>query len=347
MRRIMRQSTIVMVTACCGMFFLMWFNVWFLEKQQEERPWMNNRDEHLTSHRHENMQPLDDYLRYYELPTMKECERNSSLVTNTSLSYLLDLPTPCSSGKEHCVIAFALWCGGVKHAFSHANTQCQRYISHLHNLYGWKGVFRGWELRLYTDTSVPAALLEPYRNVVNIITVNASMKGAGTWGTMWRLLPLWDDSVDRFLTRDIDSVPLVRDWATAYEWIRLGNPSYRWGDHSHHYSHPILAGALGVTRDAFTNKQRTMLLQKYQKMSRFMTKYNDQEFYEANLWPLLKNNILSFDVSKCGEYPNQHPFPVPHSRCDWIMGGPDHLFGERDLVADACRHEKHPSWKWG
>jgi len=342
----MKQSTAAMLTGVLGMSLLTWVNVWFLRKK--EREW--NDDIHLSSNRHEDeldMKPLDDYLRYFELPEMSECTRNSSLVTNTSLSYLLDLPTPCSSGKQHCVVSFTLFCSGVWHAFPQAHSQCERYTSHLSNLYGWKSVFPGWELRIYTDDSVPAALLAPYQEFVNVITVNASMKGAGTWGTMWRLLPIWEASVDRFLTRDIDSVPLVRDWATTYEWIRLGSKSYRWADHAKHYSHPILAGALGLTRDAFTIEQRRILLEKYQKMARFMTKYGDQEWYQQNLWPLLNKNILSFDVANCHQYPNSRPFPVPHSKCDWIMGGPDDLFGERDVVATECRHKVHSSWKWG
>lgn len=345
----MKQSTVVMLTGCCGIIFMTWINAWFLREQ----PWRDYYadDIHLTSHRHKHeldMKPLDDYVRYLELPESMECTRNSSQVTNTSLAYLVDLPTPCSSGKEHCVLSFSLWCGGVKTSFSHVNSQCQRYTSHLSTLYGWKMVFPGWELRMYTDGSVPDNLLEPYHEFVNIITVNASLKGSGTWGTMWRLLPLWDESVDRFLTRDLDSVPLVRDWATTYEWIRLSFPSYRWADHEKHYSHPILAGALGLERKAFTPQQRGMLLDKFQKMSRFMTKYGDQEWLEHNVYPLLKRDMLSFDVANCnGQYPNFRPFPVPHSKCDWIMGGPDSFFGERDVVKEECRHKQHPSWKWG
>ena len=295
------------------------------------------------------MKPLDDYVKYFELPEMttEECRRNSSLVTNTSLSYLLDLPTPCSTGKEHCVVSFSLWCSGVRHSFAQANTQCQRYTSHLNNLHGWKSVFPGWELRIHTDGSVPTQLLAPFQEFVNIIHVNASLKGAGTWGTMWRLLPIWDDSVDRFLTRDMDSVPLVRDWATAYEWIRHGHGSYRWGDHSNHYSHPILAGALGLTRNAFTNKQRKTLLENFHKMTRIMSQYGDQEWYQRELFPIFRDNMVSFDISHCAEYPNWQPFPVPHSKCDWIMGGPDHLFGERNVVSTECRHPNHSSWKWG
>ncbi|MGH9048848.1 MAG: hypothetical protein ACRDY4_03870 [Acidimicrobiia bacterium] len=32
---------------------------------------------------------------------------------------------------------------------------------------------------------------------------------AGTEPTLWRMLPLWDDEVDLWLCRDIDSVPTV------------------------------------------------------------------------------------------------------------------------------------------
>lgn len=344
----MKQSTVLLLTACCGLTFIMWINSWFLREQAA----VARDDVHLTSHRHKtelDLKPLDDYVKYYELPENMDCSRNKS--TNASLAYLLDLPTPCSSGKENCVVAFSLFCGGVRHAFPHANNQCQRYTSHLSNLYGWKSVFAGWEIRVYTDDSVPVNLLAPFREFVNVITVNASMKGAGTWGTMWRLLPLWDSSVDRFITRDIDSVPLVRDWATTYEWIRLSQlfPSYRWADNVKHYSHPILAGALGISRDSLTSKQRGMLLSKFQNKAKFMTKYGDQEWLEQNVWPLVKHNMLSFDVEHCesGVYPNVQPFPIPHSQCDWIMGGPDDFFGQRDEVPQECLHKQHASWKWG
>jgi hypothetical protein len=212
-------------------------------------------------------------------------------------------------------------------------------------LHGWRAVFKGWEIRVYTDGSVAPKLLTPFQDVVSIITVNRSLRGDGTWGTMWRLLPIWDDTVDRLLTRDIDSVPLVRDWATAYEWIRLGNPSYRWGDHEHHYSHPILAGALGLMRHAFTAAQRNYLYERFHGMMRIMSKYDDQEWYETYLWPLLNETMLSYDVMNCGRFLNSRPFPVPHSKCDWIMGGAEKMFGERKY-AD-CRHANHSSWKWG
>jgi hypothetical protein len=303
-------------------------------------PIMNNPQNNII------MKPLDEYLRYHELPIMNEseCHRSSTLITNASLSYLLELPTPCVTGEEKCVIAFSLWCGGLRHGLG-ADVQCARYTSHLSNLHGWKAVFKGWEIRVYTDGSVGSQLLTPYQDIVNIITVNHSLRGDGTWGTMWRLLPIWDDSVDRFLTRDVDSVPLVRDWATAYEWIRLGNPSYRWGDHEHHYSHPILAGALGLTRHALTEAQRNKLYERFHGTIRIMSKYGDQEWYETYLWPLLNETMLSYDVVNCGRFLNSRPFPVPHSRCDWILGGPEKMFGERKY-AD-CRHTNHSSWKWG
>lgn len=335
-------------------------------RKKDEPVW--NDDVHLKHHferhsnnynsnnAHNNMEPLDNYVRYLELSEMsvEECHVNSSLVTNTSLSYLLDLQTPCSTGRETCVISFSLFCTGVRHTFSHPNAQCQRYTSHLIYLHGWKTVFSGWELRLYTDDSVPPAVLDPYRNVVTIITVNTTLQKSG-FGTMWRLLPLWDEHVDRFITRDLDSLPLVRDWATTYEWIRLSHhqyPSYRWADHPKHYSHPIMAGALGVSRNALSDQQRHTLLQHYQRSSKgwILTKFGDQEWMQQHLYPMLREHMLSFDVAHCkdNEYArHSRPFPIPHSHCDFIMGGDQALFGRRDKVSESCRHSHHATWKWG
>ena len=295
------------------------------------------------------LKPLDSYLQSYRLPNITQCSpdfKTSPLLVNNSLSHLLRLDTPCSTGAEKCVISFSLFSPNHDETTTTTTPLRSKYADKLHYLPGWKSTYPGWEIRIYTDGSVQQ-LLEPYRNVANIVQVNETLLGNGTWGMMWRLLPIWDDTVDRFITRDIDSVPLVRDWATLYEWIRLNATSYRWGDHFRHYGFPIMGGALGLTRHAFSPFQRETLCQAWLGANRNAKHNDDQFWYKDHLWPLLNDSILSFDILNCHNYSNPRPFPVPHTACDHMMGGQDPFRSLRIPADPECRHPNHSDWLWG
>ena len=136
----------------------------------------------------------------------------------------------------------------------------------------------------------------------------------------------------------MDSVPLVRDWATTYEWIRQSRQFAKLSmgrSCQALFTSPLSSAHLYIKM--FSSTQRSMLLSKFQNMAKYMTKYGDKEWLEQILVAVGPHNMLSFDVAHCdsGVYPNVQPFPIPHSKCDWIMGGPD------DFLDNATRYGKN------
>jgi len=281
------------------------------------------------------------------------------------LRNITDLTTPCSTGKERCVISFALWCSensGSQH-------ECQEYLNSMKSLHYYAKIFKGWEIRVYTDDSM-LDMLNKHYSQFNIIRVDDEFLGDGTWGMIWRILPLFDPTVDRFISRDVDARATLRGWGAVYEWIRSGYPSLRVTDHVYHSSWPsydkwwgIMGGMYGMRSDALTGDQKLALLEELRTTPHVHAHGGDQDWLRDHLWPLIGHGIMSFTSHFCeeerqrktdfGEWSMKSlqrirrtfPWPIPHTQCDFVIGTayPDIL----PIVPPGCRHPNHPDWVFG
>jgi len=292
-----------------------------------------------------DMLPLDLYTHDIKVSKMKKCYRNDSMIMNNRLWHLKELDTTCSLGIEKCVISLSLWCKPGD------RQSCEKYLQETQYIPMTAELYKGWEIWLYTDGTIPPDLLEDLRGskLLTIKIVDDSLRGTGAWGMMWRLLPMFEPDVDRFITRDIDEHPMIRAWSTTYEWIRRNFSSLRWADHHLHkaYKWPIMGGTLGLTRASLTDSDRAELWKLYNDEPHAMHWADDQKWYRKHIWPRIKDNILSFDIFYCHIFDHSQPYPVPHSHCDYVMGASDEWFGHRGKCKGKCQHPDHDDWIYG
>lgn len=79
------------------------------------------------------------------------------------------------------------------------------------------------------------------------VEVFKTQKSGGFYSTIWRFLPLEDNTVDFFISRDVDSRLSTREKRAVDEWIESGKTFHIMKDHPYHYTpeYPILAGMFG------------------------------------------------------------------------------------------------------
>lgn len=82
----------------------------------------------------------------------------------------------------------------------------------------------GWIMRIYhneSDASLQSFAAYPHVDLCNVTRI-AEDRGLGgsrkLFGMTWRFLPLLDTFVDRFMSRDCDSVIFPRETAAVREW---------------------------------------------------------------------------------------------------------------------------------
>lgn len=110
-------------------------------------------------------------------------------------------------------------------------------------------LFRGWKYRIYHDHRLDSGpygrvlrALEQYGLVELVFVTNKVMLDKAL---LWRLLPLWDDGVERFLTRDVDMVASFRERRAVEVWIRSGLAAHSMSDKQGVHDCPTMGGMMG------------------------------------------------------------------------------------------------------
>ena len=114
-------------------------------------------------------------------------------------------------------------------------------------------VFPGWTARFYIDLgTVPAAVVNALRkNGAELVPID--MAKHGTQSMFWRFWAAADPDVERFISRDVDSRLMPRDYVAVTEWIRSGRKFHVVRDHPSHSLYPMSGGLWGCVRGALPN----------------------------------------------------------------------------------------------
>lgn len=125
----------------------------------------------------------------------------------------------------------------------------ERYQAHLPAaLRAHHNIFRGWIYRIYHDGTyasgsygatldrLAARGLVELRRIDEPPYIDRAM--------LWRLAPLWDSDVERFLMRDVDMVATYRERRAVEEWVRSGLACHAMGDAQAH-TWPTMGGMMG------------------------------------------------------------------------------------------------------
>ncbi|KAB7495580.1 hypothetical protein Anas_14131 [Armadillidium nasatum] len=152
--------------------------------------------------------------------------------------------------------------------------------------------YPGWRVRIYassSDTSFLQSIMKNWTfvNFCDIDNLPAPIYTVRPYPvTMWRFAPLGDDQVDVFLSRDLDSEILKREYDAVSEWLNSTNKSLHiMRDHPHH-CRQIMGGMWGIRieKDLKRKRIRTLVQQMYERGFKKKDTRIDQPFLKVKLY---------------------------------------------------------------
>ena len=167
-----------------------------------------------------------------------------------------------------------------------------------------------WTMRIYVDNSVPERVLGIFRaKGCQIVQVSPS----DIPGTFWRFLAANDQSIDRFIFRDADSILNIRERVAVDEWIASNRHFHVMRDFYSH-SELILAGLWGGVRGALPPIDP--LIEQWFKEKRahvYNQTTSDQIFLREKIWRIVQRSVLvhdsAFDFGDKKDFPNVGTLP--------------------------------------
>ena len=178
-----------------------------------------------------------------------------------------------------------------------------------------KKYFPNWQIRIYYNDTVPEKYIKEY-NEMGAICIKCENIGKNkmNWeGMFWRFLPLNDENVQCWISRDADSRLSEREFKIVNEWTKSNKTLHCIRDHRCHYN-PIMGGMFGINNKTFHERY------KFEKIKDIIPNiynyykerpYNvDQIFLNDKLWNLLKEDVMSH-ISNGGRriYPSDIEIP--------------------------------------
>lgn len=171
-------------------------------------------------------------------------------------------------------------------------------------------VYPGWTTRFYCCKDVPENVRQELASLGAEVLTARMIKEDEPWeGLYWRFFPAADYTVERFITRDTDSLLNAREKAAVDEWITSGVKFHLMRDNAKSHDAKILGGMWGCVGGLFPQIHTMMHHHaKYHKWG------EDQVFLERCIWPLIKNcHMAHDDYSQISPNECTRKFP-PHDK---------------------------------
>lgn len=290
-------------------------------------------------------------VEHYQLPGC-ECRRkywpasalNESTGNRSSCGFTADMRGP---GQN--VVSYSFY----------GDEQNQYFMGIERNIVDVQQHYPGWSVRVYHNLSKSqqTALFCPLAcryNFVDFCDVR-DIAGVGDlsdkFGMIWRFMPLGDDSVNRFLVRDLDSIILPREKYAVQEWIESGRSFHAMRDNPKH-NVELLGGMWG----GWNQFPRPFKLIRKKIIRHAIGKYKglDQKILTRVLWPALfrSRDLFSHDSYLCTLFPMTHPFPTQRDGASFV--GKVFVASEKARAEEEtpklrrcprkCRPKTHPDW---
>ncbi|MEM6915855.1 MAG: hypothetical protein AAF491_04740 [Verrucomicrobiota bacterium] len=221
------------------------------------------------------------------------------------------------NGAKKNVISFSLW------------GENPRYLrGAIRNVTAAFDIYPGWICRFYCDDSVPREILGLLRKR-GAEVVMRKRPASFYEGLLWRFEVINDDSVDRFLVRDCDSVVNVKERVAVDEWIASGKWFHLMRDYASH-TELILAGMWGGVSGILPPLDE--LLVKFES-SVAPTRTYDQLFLRDAVWPVVKQSVLCHDSIYMGTL-GSVPFPSLGHLPDSVHVGQNEAAVREKVIVD-------------
>lgn len=101
---------------------------------------------------------------------------------------------------------------------------------------------------VYHDKTVSQEILDQIiDSKCKLILMNPSI---GFSGSFWRFLPWNDPAIDRWISRDADSLMGIREKNAVDQWVDSGKPVHIMRDHCFHKK-SVMAGMFGISNNLY------------------------------------------------------------------------------------------------
>lgn len=154
--------------------------------------------------------------------------------------------------------------------------------------------------------------------------------------SMWRWLPLGDEFVDAFISRNVDSCIFDREISAVDKWIKSKTLFHVMRDHPLHDAviMPGLWGFISHANRLLANGMFHMLLE---------NSFNERVL-EDKFWPIVKRNSTIHDSYHCKKLGGE-PFPVQRNLANCFVGqyGCCGALFNQDLKLNVCPIECRPA----
>jgi len=186
-----------------------------------------------------------------------------------------------------------------------------------HFIRGYLNIFPDWEIWIYHDSSL-------YSNFYGSVLLHLEEKGLVKLicmdseavplceAMLWRLIPLFDSSVDIVLCRDVDHVPTGKELAIVNKFLLSDTFVLGINDNPAH-TIPLMGGLCGfkskellkVLKGKYQNNITFEELIKIYKNTRSLdTHGDDQNFLNLIIYPLVVNNMSMYSPINRSRYKN-------------------------------------------
>jgi hypothetical protein len=168
-------------------------------------------------------------------------------------------------------------------------------VGAVKNLKLAKIIYPDWVCRFYLfkeDHHIETDLL----NIsTNIEVVKVPVNG-GPFSTLYRFLPLGEEDIERFISRDSDSRLSIREKEAVNDWIKSDKTYHIIKDHPYHFcdEYPVLAGMWGAKGNTFKNAQTCIT--EFVKLHK-NDKGIDQKFLYYFFHKIIKDDYLEHSIN--------------------------------------------------
>ena len=177
------------------------------------------------------------------------------------------------------VISYSLWGNAPKYT-----------MGAIHNANLIEKIFPGWIMRIYHNNTVPKNILDELRvnKFVELVYVEENKFSWG--GLYWRFYVQDDETVDRYIVRDLDCRLNRSDKACVDEWISSNQP-FHLARCVEVHKIEMLGGLWGAIRSKL-NINMIEEIEKFHNQIQPNHRGPDQQFLRKIIWPLIKGKCL-------------------------------------------------------
>lgn len=117
-------------------------------------------------------------------------------------------------------------------------------------------------------------------------------------GMLWRMIPLFEESIELVLCRDLDSVITYREALCIYEWLSRKEAFHAINDNSSHAA--LMGGLTAFKSNEFRQATKYKSFAEMIKGLDLSQHGSDQNFLNKSVLPKISNNLLLHKLSGAG-----------------------------------------------